>query len=85
MDTRERVITILAEQALRDPEEIRDDMTFADLGLDSLGLVETLYALEEGCAVTIPFNANEPLAGDFDISTVGAVVAGVERLVAAQE
>jgi acyl carrier protein len=84
MDTRQRVIAILAEQALRDPEEIRDDMTLADLGIDSLGLVETLYALEEGCAVAIPFNANEPLRGDFDISSVGAVVAGVERLVAAQ-
>lgn len=84
MDTRARVIAIIAEQALLDPSDLREDMTLADLGIDSLGVVESLYALEEGFGISIPFNANEPHRSDFDISTVGAVVAGVERLVAAR-
>ena len=53
------------------------------LGLDSLGLVEAIFAIEESFGISVPFNANEPGASEFDISTVGSVVAGVRRLVAA--
>jgi acyl carrier protein len=82
MDLRERVIAIVAEQALLDPADVREDMTLADLGIDSLGVVETIFAIEEAFDVSVPFNANDPEAGDFDISTVGHVIAGVVRLVA---
>ena len=82
METRERVIAIIAEQALLDPTDVREDMTLADLGIDSLGVVESIFAIEEAFDITIPFNANEPEKSDFDISSVGRVVEGVERLVA---
>lgn len=82
MDTRERVIAIIAEQALLDPSDVREDLTLADLGIDSLGLVESIFAIEEAFDISIPFNANEPDRGDFDISNVGRVIEGVERLVA---
>ncbi len=82
MDTRERVIAIIAEQALLDPSDLRDEMTLADLGIDSLGVVESVFAIEEAFDVRIPFNANEPQAGDFDISSVGSIIQAVERLVA---
>jgi acyl carrier protein len=82
MDTRERVIAIIAEQALLDPSDVREDMTLADLGIDSLGVVESIFAIEEAFDVSIPFNANEPEKSDFDISSVGRVIEGVERLVA---
>ena len=60
MDTRERVIAIIAEQALLDPSDVREDMTLADLGIDSLGVVESIFAIEEALDISIPFNANEP-------------------------
>jgi acyl carrier protein len=82
MDTRERVIAIIAEQALLDPADVRDDMTLADLGIDSLGVVECIFAIEEAFDISIPFNANEPERSDFDISSVGRVIEGVGRLVA---
>ena len=82
MDTRERVIAIIAEQALLDPTDVREDMTLADLGIDSLGVVECIFAIEEAFDIAIPFNANEPERSDFDISSVGRVIEGVERLVA---
>lgn len=82
MDTRERVIAIIAEQALLDPSDVREDMSLADLGIDSLGVVESIYAIEEAFEVSVPYNANDPGAGGFDISTVGRVIEGVERLVA---
>ena len=80
MDTRERVIAIIAEQALLDPSDVHEDLTLADLGIDSLGVVESIFAIEEAFDIAIPFNANEPTRGDFDISNVGRVIEGVERL-----
>ena len=84
-NVRERVIAILAEQAVLDPAEVTEDMTLADLGIDSLGLVEAIFAIEEGLDISVPFNANEPEKSGFDVSSVGAIVAAVEGLVADQK
>jgi acyl carrier protein len=82
MDTRERVIAIIAEQALLDPSDVHPHLTLADLGIDSMGVVESIFAIEEAFDISIPFNANEPTRSDFDISNVGRVIDGVERLLA---
>jgi acyl carrier protein len=84
MSISQRVIAIIAEQAMLEPSDVTTDSTLEDLGIDSLGLVESIFAIEEAFDINVPFNANEPSAGDFDISTVGAIVRGVERLVAEQ-
>ncbi|MFM1862539.1 MAG: acyl carrier protein [Gemmobacter sp.] len=81
---RDSVLAIIAEQAVLEVSDLHDTMTLADLGLDSLGLVEAIFAIEEAFDVSVPFNANDPTAGDFDISSVGAMVAAVEALVAAR-
>ena len=81
MTTRERVIAIIAEQALLLPADVSEEMTLADLGIDSLGVVESIYAIEEEFDVTVPFNANDPKSSEFDISTVGSIVRAVEDLV----
>ena len=82
MTTRERVIAIIAEQALLNSSDVREDMTLADLGIDSLGVVESIYAIEEAFEVNVPFNANDPEASEFDISTVGSIIRAVEGLMA---
>lgn len=84
MTIAEQVIRIIAEQAVLEPSDVTTEMTMADLGIDSLGLVEAIFAIEETFDVTVPFNANEPTASDFDISSVASVIAGVEALVAAK-
>lgn len=81
MSIRDRVIAIIAEQAMLDPSDVTMDSTLEDLGIDSLGLVESIFAIEEEFDISIPFNANEPQASDFDISSVAAIVAGIEKLV----
>ena len=78
----DRVIAIVAEQAMLDPDEITLGSTPAELGIDSLGLVESIFAIEEAFDISIPFNANEPAQSDFDISSMGAIIAAVEQLVA---
>lgn len=77
-----RVIAIIAEQALLEPSDVTPESTLEDLGIDSLGLVESIFAFEEAFDITVPFNANEPGESDFDISTVAAITAGIEKLIA---
>ena len=77
-----RIKEIIAEQAMLEPEQVTDDATPEELGIDSLGLVESIFALEEEFDISIPFNANEPEKSDFDISNVGTIIAAVQRLVA---
>ena len=80
---RDKVVAILAEQAVLAPADVRMDATLGDLGIDSLGLVEAIFALEEAFDIQVPFNANDPARSEFDISTVGTMVEAVGSLVAA--
>lgn len=84
MTIRDKVIAIIAEQAVLDPSDIRMDSTLEDLGIDSLGLVESIFAIEEKFDISVPFNANEPGASDFDISSVASIIGGIEKLKAEQ-
>ena len=79
-----QVIEILARHAVLDPSDIAPGMEVAALGLDSLGLVETIFAIEETFDISVPFNANDPASTAFDMKTVGSVVGEVERLIAAR-
>ena len=79
----DQVIAIIAEQAVIDVSEVKLDATLEGLGIDSLGLVEAVFAIEETFDVQVPFNANDPSDSQFDISTVQSVIKAVEGLVAA--
>ncbi|MEM6487659.1 MAG: phosphopantetheine-binding protein [Pseudomonadota bacterium] len=81
----ERVVAIIAEHAMVEPETVALDTTVDDLGLDSLSLVEVVFGIEEAFDVSVPFNANDPTASDFDISTVGKIVDGVRQLIAEKD
>lgn len=81
---KDRVIRIIAEQAVLDVEDVKMDSTLEALGIDSLGLVESIFAIEEAFDIQVPFNANNPKESEFDISSVAAIVRAVEGLVAEQ-
>ena len=83
-DVSNRVAQIIAEQAMLDPEAIKPETTLDDLGLDSLALVEVVFGIEEAFDISVPFNANEPTASEFDISKVAHIVSGVKSLIAAK-
>lgn len=85
MDATERkVVEIIAEQAVLDPSDVKMTDTMEDLGIDSLGLVESIFAIEEAFDISIPFNANDPSDSSFDISSVKAVCDGVQNLINAR-
>lgn len=85
VDIRDRVIEIIAEQAVLEPGDVSMDQTLDDLGIDSLGLVEAIFAIEEAFDISVPFNANDPSESSFDISSVAAIVGAVKDLVAEQK
>lgn len=81
-DIHAEVMAIIAEQAMLHVADVKPDSTLASLGIDSLGLVESIFAIEEAFDISVPFNANEPSQSDFDISSVAAIIAAVEKLIA---
>ncbi len=81
IDIQNKVLEIIAEQAMLDLSDVSMDQTLEDLGIDSLGLVESIFAIEEAFDVDVPFNANLPSNSEFDISSVASIVAAVRNLV----
>ena len=82
MDIGAKVIDIIAEQAILQPDDVTLESTLESLGIDSMGLVESIFAIEEAFDIQIPFNANDPSDGDFNISSVASIISGIEKLVA---
>ena len=84
MELKDTIIKIIAEQAILDPCDVALDSTLEELAIDSLGLVESIFAIEEHFDITVPFNANDPTSSGFDISSVATIIAAVEKLLAEQ-
>ncbi|MBV1868339.1 MAG: acyl carrier protein [Marinosulfonomonas sp.] len=78
---KEKIIAIIAEQALLVPGDITVDQTLEELGIDSLGLVEAIFAIEEQFDIAVPFNANTPGESGFDITSVATIIRAVQKLV----
>ncbi len=74
-----QVIQIIAAQAMLDAAQITPQTALADLALDSLVMVEIVFALEEAFGLTIPFNANTKTAvgAEFDMSTPTSIAAAI--------
>lgn len=83
-DIKDRIVAIIAEQAVLEPTDVTMGQTLDDLGIDSMGLVECIFAIEEAFDIQVPFNANEPEKSEFDITSVASIVEAVEGLVARQ-
>jgi len=78
------VIRILAEQAVLEPRDVSPEQTLTDLGIDSLGLVECIFAIEETFDISVPFNANDPAQSQFDIYRSLPIIGAVKTLMADQ-
>ncbi|MEL7115901.1 MAG: acyl carrier protein [Pseudomonadota bacterium] len=80
-EIKQKIIAILAEQAMLDLPDVEAATTLADIGIDSLGLVESIFAIEEAFDISVPFNANDPDASAFDITSIETIVAAVKDLI----
>ena len=80
MTIQDTVVEILAEKALLKPGDVKLDFSISDLGLDSLGIVEIIFALEEQFSIEIDINFNNVNSSDFDISTVQEIIKSIEKI-----
>ena len=78
------VRAIIAEQAGLDLADVTLDSSLESLGVDSLGVVEAIFAIEEAFDVSVPFNANAPQDSGFDLTSVGTIVTAVQGLIDAR-
>ena len=68
----DEVTRIIATQLKIPSERLAPDAALQDLGLESLDLIEIIFALEEKFNINIPFNANNAgVAGNGKSSSVG--------------
>ncbi len=75
--TIDRLRTLLVKDYKLDPAALLPDAPLEALGIDSLGVAELMFNIEDEFNVTIP---GEPVA----LKTVGDVVAYIDGLVATQ-
>jgi len=80
----DRVRAIMAEQAGLDLVDVTLDSSLESLGVDSLGVVEAIFAIEEAFDISVPFNANAPQDSGFDLTSVGTICAAVQGLIDSQ-
>ena len=63
MDVAAKVIEIIAREQHLDPESIKLDSSFQELGIDSLDGVNILFALEEEFKIDIPDSVAQNMKG----------------------
>lgn len=80
-----KIIDIVAEQTMVEHATVTLESTPEELGIDSLGMVDIVFAIEEAFDISVPFNANDPNDSEFSLASVGTVVAAVKRLIAEQK
>jgi acyl carrier protein len=72
-----RLRALLVKDYKLDPAALDPDAPLADLGIDSLGVAELMFNIEDEFRVTIP---GDPVA----LRTIGDVVEYIDNLVATQ-
>jgi acyl carrier protein len=64
------------------PEVLRSDTKLEELEIDSLAMIEVLFAVEDEFGITVP---PEPASWRSQMITVGDLVAYVDKLIAEQQ
>jgi acyl carrier protein len=77
--TESQIIDIIAAQAMIDATSLTAQTKLADLALDSLMMVEVVFALEEAFDVSIPFNANTN-APEFDLTSISSIATAIDAM-----
>ena len=77
-DLREELIELIAEEALVDKDKLVDSATLADIGLDSVGVVSVVFAVEEKYGVEIGEDAFK------DVSDFGGILRVLETAIEAK-
>ena len=66
MDVLDEVKQIIAKQARVPIDQLSADTRLETLGIESIDVIEIVFAIEEKFGVTLPFNANESAVSEFE-------------------
>lgn len=77
MTTTSRIIAMLVKDFKVDPDQLTPDARLEDIGIDSIGIAELLFSIEDEFGLRLP---DVPL----DLATFGEVVIYVDGQIAAQ-
>ncbi|MGB0553569.1 MAG: phosphopantetheine-binding protein [Alphaproteobacteria bacterium] len=72
------IFEIIAEKAAVERGMVVSGASLEELEIESLDVVEIIFAIEEKFDIHVPFNANDE---DLEFDTVGDVVNAVENLI----
>jgi len=72
------VYEIIAEKSAVELSKLQRGAKLADLEIESLDVVEIIFAVEEKFDIHVPYNANDQ---EMEFETVGDVVDAVQKLV----
>jgi acyl carrier protein len=79
------VLDIIAKQAKVERATLTRKTSLAELNVQSLDLVEIIFALEDKFDLEVPYNANDPRSAGVSFENVGDVIDGVARLIAQRD
>ena len=72
------VYDIIAEKSAVDRAKLKRDAKLTDLEIESLDVVEIIFAVEEKFDIHVPYNANDQ---ELEFETVGDVIDAVQKLI----
>ena len=84
MDTENDIIDIVAKQAKADRATLKRDTHLSELDLQSIDIIELVFAIEDKFDISVPYNANDLNSAGISFETIGNLVDAVERLTAEQ-
>ena len=77
----EDIYDIVADKADVDRVKLVRDARLDDLEIESLDIVEIIFAIEEKFDIQIPYNANDT---EMEFETIGQVVDAVQKVIEEQ-
>ena len=72
------IYDIIAEKSAVDRSKLHSDAKLEDLEIESLDVVEIIFAVEEKFDIHVPYNANDQ---ELEFETIGDVVNAVQKLI----
>lgn len=78
------VMEIVAKQAKVEAVTLKRETSLADLNLQSIDIVELVFAIEEKFDIEVPYAPSDQNTAGISFKTIGEVVDAVKGLVAKQ-
>lgn len=81
---RKKIREIIALHVKLDVQDLSGNQSLEDQGIDSLSLVEIIFALEETFDIAVPYNTGDPDLDRIYTSNLAVFVTAIEGFVAEQ-